>query len=211
MVAVSEMIEQRSEEWFAARCGKLTASKLSDAIAKTKSGWGASRANYRAELVAQRLTGVCPDGFKSSAMQWGIDNEPLARMAYEFATDNEVQEVGFLDHPRIGMAGASPDGLIGDDGMVEIKCPNTATHIDFILGRAKVPTKYLIQMQWQMACAGRHWVDYVSFDPRLPPELRLKIERIERDDVYIKELEQQAEGFLAEVEADATALKGLIE
>ena len=204
-------MDQRSDDWFAARCGKLTASKLADAIAKTRSGWGASRENYRAELVAQRLTGICPDGFKSAAMQWGIDNEDEGRLAYEIATGSSVEQVGFMDHPTIEWAGASPDGLVGDDGMLELKCPNTATHIDWVLGRTKIPAKYMTQMYWQMACAGRQWVDFVSYDPRLPGELMLWIQRVERDDDRIAELEELAQEFLAAVSADIEALKRKIK
>lgn len=208
MAAVYQ-VDQRSDDWFAARCGKLTASKLADAIAKTLKGWGASRANYRADLVAQRLTGVCFEGYKSAAMQHGIDNEEDGCTAYELTTGHSVEHVGFIDHPTIEWSGASPDGLIGDDGMLEIKCPNTATHIDWLLGKTKIPAKYMTQMQWQMACAGRQWVDFVSYDPRLPGELMLWIQRVDRDDERIAELEEMAQEFLAEVAADVEALKAL--
>ena len=144
------MIVQGSPEWFAARLGKVTASKVSDVVAKTKSGWGASRANYMAALIAERLTQTPADSFSNAAMQWGTEQEPLARVAYEFFTGRDVEQVGFVDHPSIPMTGASPDGLVGEDGLVEIKCPNTATHIDTLLD-GKVPGKYVIQMQWQMA------------------------------------------------------------
>ena len=197
---------QRTDDWFARRCGKATGSRIADIVAKTKTGWGAARVNYLAQLVAERLTGRVEDGFKSSAMQWGIDTEPQAIEAYEAITLSVVDPVGFVDHPHIGMAGASPDGLVGDDGLVEIKCPNTATHIDALLGSA-IPGKYLTQMQWQIACTGRQWCDYVSFDPRMPPHLRMRIERVERDYGRIDELEKMVSDFLAEVASKVEALQ----
>jgi len=193
-------MQQGTDEWFAARAGKVTASRVADVIAKTKSGWGASRANYMSELICERLTGEKTNGFTNAAMQWGIDTEPQARNAYEFFTDATVELVGFVDHPAIAMTGASPDGLIGTGGMVEIKCPNTATHIDTLLSE-KVPAKYITQMQWQMACANRAWCDFVSFDPRLPVNMQMWVSRIERDDERIKELEEMVAEFLAELDA----------
>ena len=156
---MSEIV-QGSEEWFAARLGKATASKVADIVARTRSGYAASRANYMAQLVAERLTGNVAESFTNDAMRWGIDQEPAARRAYEFYVGAEVTEIGFVTHPEIGMSGASPDGLVGDDGLVEIKCPNTAKHIDTLLGKA-IEGKYLTQMQWQMACTGRQWCDFV--------------------------------------------------
>ena len=197
-------MEQRSPEWFAARCGKVTASRVADVIAKTKSGYSASRANYKAQLVCERLTGTVADSFSNAAMQWGTEKEPEARAAYEFIFDHEVKEVGFMQHP-IMQAGASPDGLVGHEGMVEIKCPNTATHIETLLDE-KVPAKYVTQMQWQMACAGRKWCDFVSYDPRLPEEMRLFVRRVQRDDALIAELEAEVEKFLAEVDATVESL-----
>lgn len=199
-------MEQRSPEWFAARAGKATASKIADIIAKTKTGPGASRKNYLAQLVAERLTGVCAEGFTNGAMQWGTDTEPQARAAYSFRADVDVTELAFAEHPTIPMSGASPDGLIGDDGLVEIKCPNTATHIDTLLGRS-VPEKYVTQMQWQMACTGRQWCDFASYDPRLPENLRLFVARVHRDTALIAELEAEVTKFLAEV-ADTVARLG---
>ena len=199
-------MDQRTDEWFSARCGKATGSRIADAVARTKSGWGASRANYMAQLIAERLTGKVADSYTSGAMQWGIETEPQAIEAYEALTLSVVEPVGFVDHHCIDMAGASPDGLVGDDGLVEIKCPNTATHIDALLGCA-IPAKYLTQMQWQMACTKRHWCDYVSFDPRMPPNLQIRIERVERDNHRIAELEQMVIGFLDEVASKVEALR----
>ena len=194
-----EMIEQRSDQWFAARIGKVTASKVADVIAKTQSGYAASRANYMAQLVCERLTGQREEFFISGAMQHGTDTEPLARAAYESRYDVLVDEVGFVPHPSIEMAGASPDGLVGDDGLLEIKCPNTATHIDTLLTQT-VPSKYNTQMQFQMACTGRSWCDFVSFDNRLPEELQLFVKRVPRDDVFIKQTEDAIVKFLAELD-----------
>jgi putative phage-type endonuclease len=199
-------MEQGSPEWFAARCGKVTASRVADVIAKTKTGWGASRKNYLAELVAERLTGTTAQGFTNAAMQWGTDTEPQARAAYEFFRDADVDQVGFVDHPSIVMSGASPDGLVGADGLIEIKCPNTATHIDTLL-EGSCATKYVTQMHWQMACTGRQWCDFVSFDPRLPEDLRLFVTRIERDEIRIGELEEMVSEFLAELDGTIAALR----
>lgn len=193
------MIEQGSPEWHALRLGKVTASRVSDVIAKTKTGWGASRANYMAELVAERLTGNAAESYTNAAMQWGTEKEPDARAAYEFRTDATVDLVGFVEHPKILMTGASPDGLIGKDGLVEVKCPNTATHIDTLLGQA-MPAKYNTQIQWQLACTDRLWCDFVSFDPRMPESMRLFITRVERDDATIGELEKLVSDFLVEID-----------
>jgi putative phage-type endonuclease len=198
-------MEQRSAEWFAARLGKVTASRVADVIAKTKSGYSASRANYMAELVCERLTGMQGESFSSAAMVWGTNTEPMARSAYESRMAELVEETGFVLHPTISMAGASPDGLIGDDGLVEIKCPNTATHIDTLLSEG-APSKYMTQMQWQMACTGRKWCDFVSFDPRMPEEMQMFVIRVERNDDVIIELEREVEKFLVELEYKITQL-----
>lgn len=198
-------IVQGSEAWFAIRCGKVTASRVADIAAKTKSGYSTSRANYMAELIAERLTGEAAQSFTNAAMLWGTEKEPDARAAYEFRTDASVVQVGFVQHPVIAMTGASPDGLVGDDGLVEIKCPNTATHLDTLLGQP-VPSKYETQMQWQMACTGRKWCDFSSFDPRLPESMSLFVARIERDDKRIAELETEVKAFLSELSAKITEL-----
>ncbi|MGE0533183.1 MAG: lambda exonuclease family protein [Hyphomonadaceae bacterium] len=200
------MIEQGTPEWRAQRCGKVTASRIADMLARTKTGWGASRANYAAQLICERLTGAPADGYASDAMRFGAENEPLARAAYEFRTDRTVELCGFVDHPRIAMSGASPDGLVGADGLIEIKVPNTATHIETLLSGA-VPEKYIMQMMWQIACTGRAWCDYVSFDPRLPEEMRLFIRRIERDDTLCARLEKETELFLAEIDDKIKTLR----
>lgn len=202
------MTDQRTPEWFGERLGKATASRIADVIARTKSGPSASRANYAAELVAERLTGSRVEGFTSAAMQHGIDTEAEARAAYSFRHDVDVAETGFHRHPVIEMAGASPDGLVGDDGLVEIKCPGTATHIATLLG-GPIADKYVVQMQWQMACTGRAWCDFASYDPRLPETMRLSVKRVERDDARIAELEREVTAFLKDVQdtVDALSLK----
>ena len=194
-----EMIEQGTDEWFAARIGKVTASRVADVLAKTKTGYSATRENYMAQLVCERLTGQKGDSFTNSAMQHGTDTEPLARAAYEALHDVLVDEVGFISHPSIFMAGASPDGLVGDDGLLEIKCPNTATHIETLLSQT-VPSKYNTQMQFQMACTERSWCDFVSFDNRLPQDLQLFVKRVPRDNMYIRLMEEEIIKFLNELD-----------
>jgi putative phage-type endonuclease len=199
------MIAQGSAEWFAVRCGKVTASRVADVIAKTKTGYGASRANYAAELIAERLTQSTAPSFTNAAMQHGVEQEPHARRAYADLMGVEVAEIAFVDHPEIAMSGASPDGLVGLDGLVEFKCPNTATHLDTLLSET-VPGKYVTQMQWQMACTGRAYCDFASFDPRLPPSMQLFVKRVERDASLILDLEAQVADFLAEIDAKVAAL-----
>jgi putative phage-type endonuclease len=195
-----EKIEQNTPEWFAARLGNVTASRVADVIAKTKSGYSASRDNYMAQLICERMTNTVAESFSSAAMQWGTETEPLARAAYESLADVLVDEVGYVQHPSIERAGASPDGLVGADGLLEIKCPNTATHIDTLLSN-QVPTKYITQMQWQMACTKRAWCDFVSFDPRLPNGLQMFVKRVEFDTEYAATLEVEVTKFLAELDA----------
>jgi len=194
-----EMMDQGSEEWFTIRIGKVTASRVADVIAKTKTGYSASRDNYMAQLICERLTGLKGESFTNAAMQHGTDTEPLARAAYEAYADVLVDEVGFVPHPTIEMAGASPDGLVGDEGLIEIKAPQTNTHIETLLNQ-NVPTKYFTQMQFQLACTSRKWCDFVSFDNRLPPELQLFVKRVPRDDVYIRLIESEIVQFLAELD-----------
>jgi putative phage-type endonuclease len=205
---VTEEIIQGSDEWKALRLGKVTASRVADVVAKTKSGYGASRANYMAQLIAERLTGVAAETYTNAAMQHGTETEPEARAAYEFYQGVTVQEVAFVTHPSINQAGASPDGLIGEDGLVEIKCPNTATHLETLLGQA-VLAKYETQMQFQMACTGRAYCDFVSYDPRMPENMRLFIRRVNRDDRRIKELEDEVAGFLLEIAVKLSQLSTL--
>lgn len=203
-------VEQGTDAWKQARLGRVTASRVADVVAKTKTGWGASRANYMADLIAERLTGVAAERFQNAAMQWGTDTEAEARAAYSFRVDADVVEVGFMPHPVIPMTGASPDGLVGDDGLLELKCPNTATHLEILLG-GPIATKYITQMMWQMACTDRKWCDFVSYDPRLPEAMRLFLHRVERDDNMVKYLENEVSLFLGEIDAkvaDLTARYG---
>lgn len=191
--------EQGSEAWLQARLGKVSASRIADMTTKTKSGWGASRANYMAELIAERLTGQRTEKYVSPEMIHGTETEPQARLAYEIMQGVEVVQVGLVLHPTIDMACASPDGLVGDDGLIEIKAPNTATHINSLLTET-IKGEYVKQMQFQMACTGRRFCDFVSFDPRLPAEMQMFTRRVERDDKLIAEIEEATRVFLAEVE-----------
>jgi putative phage-type endonuclease len=202
------MIIQGSDEWKALRLGKVTASRVADVVAKTKSGYSAGRANYAAQLIAERLTGTVAESYTNAAMQHGTETEPEARAAYEFYQGVTVEEVAFVPHPKIDQAGCSPDGLVGGDGLVEIKCPNTATHLETLLGQA-VPSKYDSQMQFQMACTGRSYCDFVSYDPRMPENMRLFIKRVPRDDTRIKELESEIAGFLLELAVKLSQLNSL--
>jgi putative phage-type endonuclease len=194
-----EEIKQGSAEWFGVRLGRVTASRVADVIAKTKSGYSASRATYMSELIVERLTGKRVDSFVSSAMMWGTNTEPMARAAFESLTGELVQEVGFVPHHSIPMAGASPDGFVGLDGLIEIKCPNTATHIETLLSKEVAP-KYVTQMQWQMACAVAEHCDFVSYDPRMPEGMQLFKKRVFRDDEVIAELEKEVSKFLDEID-----------
>ena len=207
MLALTE--EQRTDAWLDARLGKATASRMADILAKTKTGWGSGRANYKAQLIAERLTGQRQESYTNAAMQWGIDNEAKARDAYCFYRDADVMETGFIVHPEIADAGASPDGLVMIDqqlaGLVEFKCPNTATHIDTLKSQT-IPDKYVKQMTWQMACIGGAWCDFVSFDPRMPEDMQLFVKRLDRDNAQIEQMENDVREFLAEVEADIAAL-----
>ena len=168
-------------------------------MARTKSGWGASRANYMSELLIERLTGQPAPSFINDAMRWGTEQEPEARAAYEFRRDVDVAIVGFVDHPKIERSGASPDGLIQLDGLVEFKCPQSATHINTLLGES-VADRYIKQMQWQLACTERAWCDWVSFDPRVPEAMQIFIQRVNRDDKLIAEIEKCVVEFLAELD-----------
>lgn len=197
---------QGSGAWFALRCGRVTASRAADLIARTKTGWGASRAHYMAQLVVERLTGTVEPSHPTAAMRWGTQTEPEARAAYQLQRDVAVREADFILHPDIFMAGASPDGLVGEDGLVEIKCPNSATHIE-VLRSATIPERYQLQMLWQMACTGRAWCDFLSYDPRFPEPLRLFIKRLDRDEARIAELERQVEAFIAELDEAVTAIE----
>lgn len=199
-------MEQRTEEWHTARLGKATASRIAGIIAKLKDGKpAASRENIAVELALEILTGNRQESFSNAAMQWGTDTEPQARAAYESYTGKFAEEVGFIDHPTIPMAGCSPDGLV-EDGLIEIKCPNSATHLKTITA-GKADSQYIPQIQWQMACTGRAWCDFVSFDPRFPEKHRMAIFRVQRDQEYINTLEAEVLAFNKEVQAIVERLK----
>ena len=208
-------LTQGTPEWLQARAGKVTASKVADIMAKGRSGGeSAGRRNYRAQLVAEILTGKPQeDGFKNAAMEWGTQNEPFARAAYEVLKGCMVDQVGMVLHPTIERGAASPDGLIGwaggeasPEGLIEIKAPNTATHLDY-LQAGTAPTDYQPQMLWQMACTGAQWCDFVSFDPRLPEDLQLFVKRFPRDDARIASMEMEVRAFLREVDETITNLR----
>jgi putative phage-type endonuclease len=203
-------IVQGSEAWFQSRMGKVTASRVADVIAKTKTGYSTSRDNYMAQLVCERMTNTVAESFTNTAMEWGTTQEPYARAAYEALKDVLVDEVAMITHPTIEADGASPDGLVGTEGQIEIKCPNTSTAIDTLLSQA-VPSKHITQIQFQLACTGRKWCDFVSFDPRLPTELQLFVKRVNRDDAYIQMLEKEVVQFLTELDGKIKKLNELKE
>lgn len=198
---------QGTDEWHLDRVGVATASRFADVIAKIRSGESASRINYKAQLVAERLTGKPTDSATTKEMQWGIDHEDTARMIYEAINDLKVEQTGLVKHSEIE-AGASPDGLVGEDGLIEIKCPNTATHIKYILSKT-YPKQYYAQMQGQMWITNRKWCDFVSYDPRLDDQLAFYVHRVERDDAFIENLEAEIKEFLQEVEDLIKELKNV--
>lgn len=205
---MSEEIIQGTDAWKKLRLGKVTASRVADVVAKTKSGPAASRTNYAAQLIAERLTGTVAESFTNAAMQHGTETEPEARSAYEFYQGVTVQQVAFVSHPKIDQAGCSPDGLIDSDGLIEIKCPQTAAHLETLIGQA-VPSKYETQIQFQLACTGRAYCDYVSYDPRMPENMRLFIKRVQRDNKRIAELETEVAGFLLELAVKLSQLNSI--
>jgi putative phage-type endonuclease len=200
------MIEQGSPEWLAIRLGKVTASRITDVLAKGKSGEAATREDYRTELLVQRLTNEPGESFTNAAMEWGTQTEPMARIAYEAQANVFVEQVAFVDHPTIEWFGCSPDGLVGETGLVEIKCPASKNHLKYLLA-GKPPAKYVPQMQCQMAVTGREWCDFVSYDPRLPEDLQLFVVRLERDVSYIMAMEEEVDKFLKEVSGMYSKLK----
>jgi putative phage-type endonuclease len=202
--------EQRSPEWFKQRLGKVTASRVSDILKTIKNGSpAASRRNYAAQLVSERLTGRSHDRFYNNEhMDWGRDQEPAAKEAYTARTGLDISEVGLIEHPEIAFAAASPDGLVGDDGLVEIKCLLTANHIDMLL-EEDVKDEYRYQVLWQLACTRRKWCDFISFDPTMPEDMQLFIKRFVFDDKEIEALENEIKTFLHEVAETVERLQKL--
>ena len=201
-------MEQRTDEWFKARLGKVTASKISDVLAKIRTGEAAVRRNYKMQLATERLTGQKTDSYINQAMQDGIDREDTAREIFEIVRDIKVEQVGFIDHPTIKMAGASPDGLLPDNGVLEIKCPVETTHTTNLLER-KLPSRYVSQVQWQMACTGAEYANFVSYNPNFEPKLQLIYLDVERDNEYIEMLEEEVSTFLTEVDDIINILREL--
>ena len=202
---MSEEIVQGTDEWKMLRLGKATASRIKDIIAKTQKGYSTSRDKYMTQLLLERLTGTVAESYSDAAMAHGVEQEPFARAAYEAAKSVMVDQVAFINHPTIEMAGASPDGLVNDDGLVELKCPMSHTHLESLLGG--LDDQYKVQVQWQMASTGRKWTDLCSFDPRFPAELQLVIKRFERDDAYIATLEKEVIKFLTELDDKLNKVK----
>ena len=199
-------IQQGTVEWHQLRLGKVTASRVADILAKTKSGASASRGNYLIELALQRVTKTIEESYTNAAMEWGTQTEPQARVAYEVATGNFVDQIAFVNHPTIAGFGCSPDGLVANDGLIEIKCPNSATHWTYIKAN-KPPEKYIIQMQAQMAVTKAKWCDFVSFDPRMPERSQLLIVRVPRDPEFILFMEAEINQFLSEVEVEVNLME----
>jgi putative phage-type endonuclease len=199
-------VQQGTAEWHQLRLGKVTASRVADILAKTKSGASASRNNYLIELALQRVTKTIEPSYTNDAMAWGTATEPQARVAYEVTTGNFVDQVAFVDHPTIVGFGCSPDGLVGSDALIEIKCPSSATHWSYIKAN-EPPQKYVIQMQAQMAVTGAKWCDFVSFDPRMPERSQLLIVQVPRDPDFILFMETEIKQFLSEVETEVNLME----
>ena len=197
---------QNSEDWLQARCGSVGASDVPNIIRRTKTGYSATRANLMALKTLERLTGRPVETYQNQAMQIGHEREPLARAAYEFMNDVTVETIGLVRHPLIMGSHCSPDGTIGELGLIEIKCPQPAAHLDTLLNQ-KIDNDYFVQMQWQMACSGRSWVDYVSFNPDFPASMQLWVERVERSPDMIEDLEDEVRLFLKELGAKVDELR----
>jgi len=202
-------VQQGTAEWHQLRLGKVTASRVADILSKTKTGPSASRQNYLIELALQRTTGIIQESYSNAAMEWGTLTEPQARVAYEVKSDNFVDRIAFVDHPSIAWFGCSPDGLVSDRGLVEIKCPNSATHWEYFKSK-EPPKKYFIQMQAQLTCTQRDWCDFFSFDPRMPERSQLLIVRVNRDETFISLMEAEIKQFLSEVENEVNLMRGMV-
>lgn len=193
-------IEQGSDEWKQARLGHVTASNIAEVMSKGKgTAEAVGRYKYKVRLVAERLTMTPGESYTNAAMQWGIEQEQFACIAYEAQKETFVDKIGFVLHPEIKWLGVSPDRIVGNEGLIEVKCPNTTTHLDYLF-EGKVPSEYYKQIQCQLWVTGRQWCDFVSYDPRLPKRNQLLIVRTERDEKLIAEMKTETEKFLAEVE-----------
>lgn len=201
-------MEQRSPEWWAARCGKVTASRICDVMARTQKGWGTARRHYLDELVAERLSGQPAPQRYVASLERRQELEAEARIAYEFYSDNTVEQVGFIEHPTIPNCGASPDGLIDSDGGLEIKCCDAPVHLE-TLSTGVIDKDYILQIQFGIACAERKWWDFASYEPTMPEELKLYVQKVPRDVDRIAEIEAAVTGFLAEVDAKVERIKAL--
>lgn len=201
-------IEQGSDAWKQARLGHVTASNMADVMSKGKGNAEAiGRYKYKVKLLAERLTNTAGESFTNAAMEWGVEQEQFAAIAYESAMNMFTDKTGFWLHPTILWLGVSPDRLVGDDGLIEIKCPNTSTHLGYLFD-GKVPADYYKQIQCQLWVTGRQWCDFVSYDPRLPKRNQLLIVRTERDESLIKEMETETVKFLGEINQLIIKLEG---
>ena len=192
-------MEQGTKEWHDARLGKVTASRIADVLSFTKKGESVARQRYKQELAKQRITGEKTEIQTNHHMERGITLEPVARQRYEVKTNTLVTEVGFYDHPTVPMSGASPDGVVGEDGLIEIKCPTDGNHLNTIAS-GNYPIRYFPQIQWQLACTNRLWCDFVSFSLDVPEDLQIYVKRIPRDDAFIEQTEKAVIQFLNEVD-----------
>lgn len=196
---VIKEISQGSPEWLALRCGKVTASRFADVLSKGKgSAPSKTRQSYLYELAAERITGLTQDSFTNSYMQWGTETEPNARAYYELDQNVTTETVAFI--MMNNDIGASPDSLVGEDGLLEIKCPKTTTQIERVL-TGTFPSEYQAQVQGQLWVSGRQWCDFVSFDPRINSDKKYFKIRVQRDEEYIKNLETEVTKFVEELHA----------
>lgn len=199
-------VEQGSTEWLQLRLGCVSASTVADVMAKGKSGESATRQKLKLRLAAERLTGQVQESFSSPAMDWGREQEQFAAMAYEAERGVFLDKTGWHPHIVIKWLGVSPDRLLGDDGLVEIKCPNSSTMVAW-MSDDKIPTEYIKQIQAQLWVTGRRFCDFVAFDPRLPKRRQLWIKRVERDEALITTMEAEVTTFLSEVDQIVKSLE----
>ena len=192
-------LEQGTDEWKMARLGHVSASNLDAVMAKVKTGEAKTRLDYKIRVATEQITNAIQDSYSNQYMEWGIEQEPFARMAYEARTESFVEKTGFWKHPDIKWFGCSPDGLVGDDGLIEIKCPKSTTHVKYLLDN-QLPDDYYWQVHGQMLVTGRKWVDFISFDPRMPEHKQLFIIRVNRDEEVMAQLKVAVIGFLGEVD-----------